>query len=79
MTALCSDAQQGISLKQLTRRAQHIAAGSWQRLKVIAHGMEFPDERIAAGKLPAGRLVLACRHTPTELVLSIRDDGRGAD
>ncbi|KZD06196.1 hybrid sensor histidine kinase/response regulator [Oceanibaculum pacificum] len=46
----------------------------------VAHGIEFPEERIAAGKPRTGRIVLTAavgeRNTVT---VTIADDGRGLD
>jgi two-component system chemotaxis sensor kinase CheA len=43
------------------------------------HGLETPEERIAAGKPAAGRVVLSARQTGGEVTIMIRDDGRGID
>ena len=44
------------------------------------HGLEEnQDERIAAGKDPVGEIVLSARHTGSEVIIEIKDDGRGAD
>jgi two-component system sensor histidine kinase and response regulator WspE len=45
----------------------------------IDHGIESPEERIAAGKPAAGRIVLEARHSAGMLLINIRDDGRGID
>jgi len=45
----------------------------------VDHGIESSDERVAAGKPPAGRLALRAHQTNTELVIEISDDGRGVD
>jgi two-component system chemotaxis sensor kinase CheA len=41
------------------------------------HGLEQPDERIAAGKPATGRVVLTARQTGGEVKITISDDGRG--
>jgi two-component system chemotaxis sensor kinase CheA len=41
------------------------------------HGLETPEERIAAGKPAAGRVVLSARQTGGEVKITISDDGRG--
>ena len=41
------------------------------------HGLETPEERIAAGKPPVGRITLSARQTGGEVTITIRDDGRG--
>ncbi|MCI8539667.1 MAG: chemotaxis protein CheA [Oscillospiraceae bacterium] len=44
------------------------------------HGIEeTQEERIAAGKDPVGEIVLSARDTGSEVIIEIRDDGRGAD
>jgi two-component system chemotaxis sensor kinase CheA len=45
----------------------------------IDHGIEVPAERRAAGKRPAGRLMLSARQTGNEIRIAILDDGRGID
>lgn len=43
------------------------------------HGLETPEERIAAGKKPAGQVTLVARQTGGDVTITIRDDGRGID
>jgi two-component system chemotaxis sensor kinase CheA len=43
------------------------------------HGLETPDERLAAGKPRGGTLVLAAIHEGNQIIISIKDDGRGID
>ncbi|WP_206426640.1 chemotaxis protein CheA [Clostridium sp. E02] len=44
------------------------------------HGIEETEEdRIAAGKDPQGEIILSATHTTNEVVISISDDGKGAD
>ncbi|AZS23024.1 chemotaxis protein CheA [Caulobacter sp. FWC26] len=43
------------------------------------HGLEGPEQRAAAGKPPAGRIMLAARQSGAEVVITITDDGRGID
>ena len=43
------------------------------------HGLETPDERTAAGKSRVGTLVLAAVHEGNQIIISIKDDGRGID
>jgi two-component system sensor histidine kinase and response regulator WspE len=45
----------------------------------IDHGMETPDERLAAGKPACGTIRLAARHRAGMLVIEVDDDGRGVD
>lgn len=41
------------------------------------HGLETPEDRIAAGKPAAGSVKLAAHQAGGEVVITIRDDGRG--
>ncbi|MBB3312822.1 two-component system chemotaxis sensor kinase CheA [Rhizobium sp. BK196] len=43
----------------------------------IDHGLEPPAERLAAGKTEAGTVTLAARQSGGEVIISIKDDGRG--
>jgi two-component system chemotaxis sensor kinase CheA len=43
------------------------------------HGLETPEERVAAGKPPSGTIVLSARHEGNRIIISIKDDGRGID
>jgi len=43
------------------------------------HGLETPDDRLAAGKARTGTLVLAAVHEGNSIIISIKDDGRGID
>ncbi|GAB4213284.1 MAG: chemotaxis protein CheA [Rhodoferax sp.] len=43
----------------------------------LDHGLEPPQERIAAGKTPAGKLTLSARHETGAILIRIEDDGRG--
>ena len=44
------------------------------------HGLEEnQSERIAAGKDPVGEIILSARHTGSEVIIEIKDDGKGAD
>lgn len=45
----------------------------------IDHGIESPDARKAAGKEPVGRVHLAAYHQGGNIVIEIRDDGKGLD
>jgi two-component system, chemotaxis family, sensor kinase CheA len=45
----------------------------------IDHGFELPDERIAAGKPPSGRLVLSAARERSSITVRVTDDGRGID
>ena len=41
------------------------------------HGLETPDERVRAGKAPQGQITLAASHEAGNIVIEVRDDGRG--
>lgn len=44
------------------------------------HGIEeTPEERVAAGKDPTGTIVLSARHTGSEVIIEIQDDGQGVN
>ncbi|NLI60970.1 MAG: chemotaxis protein CheA [Clostridiales bacterium] len=45
----------------------------------IDHGIELPDERIKAGKDPDGIIDLVAYHDGNNVVIEVRDDGRGID
>ena len=43
----------------------------------VDHGIEMPQERIAAGKNPVGRITLSAQHRGGSVLIEVRDDGRG--
>jgi two-component system chemotaxis sensor kinase CheA len=45
----------------------------------LDHGLEGPDERIAAGKEPTGVLEISARHSGANVLITVSDDGRGID
>jgi two-component system chemotaxis sensor kinase CheA len=45
----------------------------------VDHGIEAPDERVALGKAPHGRLWLRTRQESGRVVIEVEDDGRGVD
>jgi two-component system chemotaxis sensor kinase CheA len=45
----------------------------------VDHGLETPDERVAAGKPPRGRLTLSALRERSAVLLRVADDGRGID
>jgi two-component system chemotaxis sensor kinase CheA len=45
----------------------------------LAHGIEPPEEREAAGKPPTGTIRLAARQDGDGVVIEVADDGRGLD
>ena len=45
----------------------------------VDHGIESPQERIAAGKPPTGAVWLTAAHEAGHIVITVTDDGRGID
>ncbi|MFZ5645357.1 MAG: chemotaxis protein CheA [Bacillota bacterium] len=45
----------------------------------VDHGIETPEQRLAAGKPEIGNIALEARHSAGEVLIIIRDDGRGLD
>ena len=45
----------------------------------VSHGIEMPDERVAAGKGREGNVVLSIALQGSRLAIRIEDDGRGVD
>lgn len=45
----------------------------------VDHGVEMPQERIAAGKPETGQVILAAEQEGDHILLSITDDGKGMD
>ena len=45
----------------------------------IDHGIETPDERVAQGKSPVGKIHLHAKNLENKIVIEITDDGRGID
>jgi two-component system chemotaxis sensor kinase CheA len=45
----------------------------------VDHGIELPDDRVAAGKPRTGTIVLAAQQEGDHILLTIRDDGKGMD
>jgi len=43
----------------------------------IDHGLETPEERLAAGKSEFGRVRLSAEHRSGKILISVTDDGRG--
>ena len=58
-----------------------VAQGALLQLvrNAVAHGVEPAAERTAAGKTPAGRVILDVLRRGQRVVFSCRDDGRGID
>jgi two-component system, chemotaxis family, sensor kinase CheA len=45
----------------------------------LDHGLEPPEERVAAGKPETGTLEISARHAGGNVIIEVRDDGRGID
>ncbi len=45
----------------------------------LDHGLEMPEERVASGKPRCGNVVLSATHEGNQIIISIKDDGRGID
>jgi two-component system, chemotaxis family, sensor kinase CheA len=45
----------------------------------LDHGVELPEERVAGGKPRTGKVVLSATHEGNQIIISIKDDGRGID
>jgi two-component system, chemotaxis family, sensor kinase CheA len=45
----------------------------------LDHGLEMPEERLAAGKSRTGHVVLSATHEGNQIIISIKDDGKGID
>jgi chemotaxis protein histidine kinase CheA/CheY-like chemotaxis protein len=45
----------------------------------IAHGIESPAERLAAGKPAEGVITISATHQGTQTIISVKDDGAGID
>ncbi|MBD3883577.1 response regulator [Phormidium tenue FACHB-886] len=43
----------------------------------VAHGIETPAERVAAGKPPTGKITIRAFHQGNQTVISVSDDGAG--
>src|SRR5690606_23189669 len=45
----------------------------------VDHGLETPEERVAAGKSRSGTIRLDANHRGNSVVITVSDDGRGID
>lgn len=45
----------------------------------VDHGLESPEDRVAAGKPAAGTVRLTAAHLEGQIVITVEDDGRGID
>ncbi|MBN1118642.1 MAG: chemotaxis protein CheA [Bacteroidales bacterium] len=60
-------------IEHLTDPLLHILRNS------IDHGIELPQERIAAGKSPKGTIIFKAFHSGANVIVEISDDGKGID
>jgi two-component system chemotaxis sensor kinase CheA len=67
-----TDLDKGI-LDSLAEPLMHLVRNS------VDHGIEPADERLAAGKPARGTVYLNAYHQGTQVVIEVRDDGRGID
>ncbi|HWT89302.1 MAG TPA: chemotaxis protein CheA [Candidatus Angelobacter sp.] len=67
-----TDLDKGI-LDALAEPLMHLVRNS------VDHGIEPADERLPAGKLARGTIYLNAYHQGTQVVIEVRDDGRGID
>ncbi|MFK7735813.1 MAG: chemotaxis protein CheA [Pirellulaceae bacterium] len=45
----------------------------------VDHGIESPEERVAAGKSPEGRITASAYHQGGNIYIELKDDGKGFD
>jgi two-component system chemotaxis sensor kinase CheA len=60
-------------LRQLSDSLLHLVRNA------VDHGVEIPEERVAAGKSPQGHILLHAMQLGSEVVIAVTDDGRGID
>jgi len=60
-------------LEKITAPIEHLLRNA------LAHGIESPEVRNAAGKAEFGEITLTARQSGNEMVLTVKDDGRGLD
>jgi len=58
-------------LEKVTAPLEHLLRNA------LAHGIESPEERHAAGKAEFGEIVLSARQSGNEMMLTVKDDGAG--
>ncbi|PKO73599.1 MAG: hybrid sensor histidine kinase/response regulator, partial [Betaproteobacteria bacterium HGW-Betaproteobacteria-17] len=58
-------------LEKVTAPLEHLLRNA------LAHGIESPEARRAAGKAEFGEIVLAARQSGNEMMLTVKDDGAG--
>ncbi len=60
-------------LEKVTAPLEHLLRNA------LAHGVETPEARRAAGKAEFGEIVLSARQSGNEMMLTVKDDGAGLD
>ncbi|HEX9037018.1 MAG TPA: Hpt domain-containing protein [Ktedonobacterales bacterium] len=45
----------------------------------VNHGIELPEERLAAGKPRAGRIIVSAAYEGNQVLIEVQDDGQGID
>jgi chemosensory pili system protein ChpA (sensor histidine kinase/response regulator) len=58
-------------LEKVTAPLEHLLRNA------LAHGVESPEERRAAGKAEFGEIILSARQSGNEMMLTVKDDGAG--
>jgi len=58
-------------IEGLTDPLMHIIRNS------LDHGIEMPDERVAAGKPESGTITIAAEQANGQMIITIKDDGKG--
>ena len=60
-------------LETITAPLEHLLRNA------VAHGIEPPDQRLAAGKTATGQITLTVRQEGNEIAITLSDDGTGLD
>lgn len=60
-------------IEKITDPLTHLVRNS------LDHGIETPEQRLAAGKSAYGTITLSAQHSGGSIVIEVRDDGRGLD
>jgi len=58
-------------IDEITKPLTHLIRNS------LDHGLETPEERLAAGKNPTGNLKLSAAQAGSHILITVEDDGRG--
>jgi two-component system chemotaxis sensor kinase CheA len=58
-------------IEKITDPLNHLIRNS------VDHGIESPEKRVAAGKVPYGTIFLSASHQGGSIVIEVRDDGAG--